>query len=425
MTKGMEMTSITTTNTKTFKTLAGAFLISAAFAPVAMAGSGQHMAMPGYTPDLLPANPSAGMCYARVEIPAQYTTRSERVALKDGYQDMSIEQAQLASRQEQVEIKEASVRYEVRQPTFRSVQEQVMTRPAYDKLSVTPPKFVTKTVTIAGSAPRLVWKRGNPGKLIAQGYKVHSTADAGQGGRGYSSTTQYGATGGQNCGDTCEIWCLVEEPGEHVEYNRQVIMVPAKVQRQQVPAKYRTIMKQVVSDPGGVREIPVPAQYQTITVEDVVRPADVRTSMVPTQYGEVAKKVLVSPERYEWRQVVCKPGTATSSYSAPSTTRSSYSAPSSYTSSSYTAPAYTAPVSSSSYSSSASYGSTYSTTTAASSGTLYSSDAYGELVPTYNNGVTSGAISKVAPSAMQMGATTCSGTSCNPYEGRKRQRHKH
>lgn len=294
------------TSSKTFKTAAG-LLIGASIAPLAAAG---NYGAPAYTPDMLPSNPNAGMCYARVEIPAEFTTTTEDVLVEEGYTTVEVSNPQLASRQEKVLVKEASVRYEVRQPRFKTVSEKIMTRPAYDKLTVTPPSFSHVTETMASSAPRLVWKKGNPGNLIRQGYKIHSTADAGQNGQGYSSTVQYGQTGGAtNCGPTCEIWCLVEEPGETVQFQRKVVSNPARVQRHSVPARYQTIMKQVVSDPGGVREVPVPARYQTVTVEDIVQPGGERQVTVPPKYGKVNKKQLVSAERYEWRQVACANGT--------------------------------------------------------------------------------------------------------------------
>ena len=297
------------TSSKTLKLAAG-LALSASFAPLAFAG---NYGGPSYTPDMLPSSPNAGMCYARVEIPAEYTTTTEDVLVDEGYTTIETSNPQLASRQEKVLVKEASVRYEVKQPTFKTVSEKIMTRPAYDKLTVTPPRFSHVTETVASSAPRLVWKKGNPGNLMRQGYKIHSTADAGQHGQGYSSTTQYTqSSSAANCGSTCEIWCLVEEPGETVQFQRKVVSQPARVQRHSVPARYQNIMKQVVADPGGVREVPVPARYQTVTVEDIVQPGGERTVTVPPKYGKVNKKQLVSAERYEWRQVVCKNGTAPS-----------------------------------------------------------------------------------------------------------------
>lgn len=330
----------------TFKSIktAAILLSGTALAPMAMAGGQSH---PGYTPDLLPPSSNAGECYARIEVPAQFSTHSEQIMVEEGYSKTEVSQPILAPRQEDVLVKEASVRYQVRQPTYRSVTEQMMVRPAYDKLSVSAPQFSTVTETIQTSAPRLVWKRGNPGALAAQGYTIHSTAN---GGSGYGQST-YGQRGGSTsqfrgaseCGAACEIWCLVEEPAEQVHFNRKVMTSPGQVQRHSVPAKYKTIHKQVVSDPGGVEEIPVLAEYRSVTVEDVVDPGGERVTHVPPKYAEVATKHLLAPSRYEWRRVLCAPGTGTigtgtmgsvSSGSAHST--SSYSSGSSTHTGSYT-----------------------------------------------------------------------------------------
>ena len=288
-------------------------LLSGAIAPLAFAGGN---GLPAYTPDLIPSNPNVGECYARVEVPAQFSEGSEQVIVEEGYSHLEVQQPQLASRQESVMIKEASTRFRVKQPSYRSTTEQMLVRPAYDKLSVSRPQFSTVKERVQSSASRLIWKRGNPGKLAAQGYKIHSTADAGYKGRGYSSTTQFTSSGGDKCGINCEIWCLVEEPGEAVEYNRKVMTSPGQVQRTRVPAKYQTIHKRVVSDPGGVEEIPVPAEYRTVTIEDIIHPGGETTVNVPPKYANVATKILTSPERYEWRRVLCAPGTGSIKTSA-------------------------------------------------------------------------------------------------------------
>ncbi|MEP3889636.1 MAG: hypothetical protein ABJN69_04160 [Hellea sp.] len=344
----------------TFKSIktAAILLTGTAFAPLAMAGG---QGSPGYAPDLLPPSSNAGECYARIEVPAQFSTHSEQIMVEEGYSKLDVHQPTLAPRQEDVLVKEASVRYQVRQPTYRSVTEQMMVRPAYDKLSVSAPQFSTVTETIQTSAPRLVWKRGNPGKLAAQGYTIHSTANGGSGyGQSSGSTSQF--RGATECGATCEIWCLVEEPGEQVQFNRKVMTSPGQVQRHSVPAKYQTIHKQVVSDPGGVQEIPVPAEYRAVTVEDIVDPGGERVTHVPPKFAEVATKHLIAPSRYEWRRVLCAPGTGSigtvnsgSAYSG-----SSYGSGSAYNAgSSYNSGAYTSGQSHSS-SSSITYGGTHS-----------------------------------------------------------------
>lgn len=273
----------------------------------ALAGT---VAGPAYVPDMLPPNPTAGECYVRVEIPAQYETTAQTVVTREAHTRLQVEPPKLVTRTEQVMVKEPSVQYVVRQPSYRTVTEQVLTRPGYEKLSVSQPSFEARTETIQQSAPRLVWKKGNPGKLRAMGYKIHSTADAGIGGQGYSSTTQYGRMGGERCGPMCEIWCLVEEPGDSVTVTRQVMTQSGQIQRTPVPPAYETIHKQVVADPGGVEEVPVPAEYRTLQIQDLVHQGGAAQIEVPAEYGQVQGRRLISESRYEWRRAVCAPGTA-------------------------------------------------------------------------------------------------------------------
>lgn len=263
-------------------------------------------------PEALPPVANVGECYAQIRIPAQYASGSQSVITQDAHARLDVTEPQLSARQETVMTKEPSVEFRVRQPVYRQVTESVLTRPAHDRLSVTPPQFSTVTERLQTSAPHLVWKRGNPGELQRQGYIIHSTADgrlrdsSGYRGGSYASTQ----SGGDACGPGCEIWCLVEEPGTSVTTTRRVMSAPSRVMRSPVPAQYRQITKQVVVDPGGVEEIPIPAEFTTVTVEDLIRPAEAYEVNIPAEYGTVSTKTLIAPERYEWRRVLCQPGTA-------------------------------------------------------------------------------------------------------------------
>ena len=334
----------------------------------ALAGSSHMPALPS----LIPSNPEAGECYARVKVPARFESRSQNVMVQEGYTEYQVQQPHITSRAQEVMVKEPSVEYRVRQPRYTTVTEQMMVRPAYEKLKVTPPEFHTVTETVQVSGSRLIWKKGNPGKLAAEGYTIHSTADAGPGGHGYSSTTQFGAaqSDATHCGETCEIWCLVEEPGQSVSFNRKALARPSMVQRVPVEAKYQSITKQMLADPGGVEEIPIPAKYQTVMVEDVMPAYATGSIDVPPVFNDVAVDVAVEDERWEWRRVVCETGT----YLGPvDNSGSGYSSgTSSYSSGSYD--------SGTTYSSGGSYssGTTYGSGSSYSSGSTYSG-------PTHND----------------------------------------
>ena len=302
---------------KRFNLIMAASVMALGMATPAVAGPGAH----GYTPDLLPQNAQAGECYARIKSGAQYATSSEIVVVEEGYQSLEVHQAQLRTAQQSVKIKDESVRYVVRQPQYRSVTENVMTAPGYERLSVSAPRFETVTETMQVSGPRTVWKKGNPGKLAAQGYNVLSTANGGYGTstvagnagsygpqHSGSSPSSHAANGGTQCGPTCEIWCLVEEPGETVSYQRKVMTDPARVVRTPVAPQYQSVTKQVLADPGGVDTVAVPAQYRDITIKELVAPAGVRSIDVAPKMGEVQKKTLVKPETYGWARVICNTG---------------------------------------------------------------------------------------------------------------------
>lgn len=331
-------------------------IIASSLTTLLLGGAGTAFANgPSSFPSALPPVSNPGECYAQVKIPAQYSTGAENVLKADGFSDLQVTDAQFQSRQENVMTKEPSVRYVVKQPSYRSVSERILTRPGHDRLSVSPVQFSTVTETLQTSAPHLVWKRGNPGDLQRQGYVIHSTADgrlrssSGYQGGSYATTQN----GGDSCGPTCEIWCLVEEPGTSVTTKRRVMSAPPRVVRTPVAPEYKTLTKRVVSDPGGVQEIPVPAEYTTVIVDDLVRPAEVHEVHVPPVYGDVETKVLVSPERYEWRRVLCQPGTGSirssesygtsdSAYSSSHTTTgtSGYPSSTSYGSGSYSSGGY-------------------------------------------------------------------------------------
>jgi uncharacterized membrane protein YgcG len=330
---------------------------------------------PGHFPSALPPVANPGECYAQVKVPAQYQTGTQSVVKADGYTKLEVTEPEFQIRREGVMVREPSTRYVVRQPSYRTVSEQILTRPAHERLSVSQPQFSTVTETLQTSAPHLVWKRGNPGELQRQGYIIHSTADgrftgSGQGsyqGGSYASTQ----SGGDSCGAGCEIWCLVEEPGTSMTTTRRVMSAPARITRTPVAPQYTTIRKEVLSDPGGVEEIPVEAEYASVELHDLVRPAEAYEVAVPAEMGTVQTKNLVQPESYEWRRVLCEPGTGTIGSGSSHSSGGYVGSSSGYSSSSVT---------------SGGYSDGYSQVPQYSTQGAYNQTSYGQQGTTYSSG---------------------------------------
>lgn len=235
------------------------------------------MAVPSSTPigDLPNARP--GECYARVKIPAQYEMVPETVVTREGHQRTRVTEPRLNSRSEQVEVRPAHVTYKVIPPQYTPRQETVMVRPGYERLTVSPPQYKTVTETVQVSPPRLEWRPGSSRNAI----KHHKDAHTGA------------------------VYCLVEVPGETRTITRTILAQPEMVKPVAVPPEYRTLtMYDVI--PARVEEVPIPPKYASVIMHDLAEPAQRITEAVPPQTQTIEKKVLVSPERYEWVSVLCE-----------------------------------------------------------------------------------------------------------------------
>lgn len=167
--------------------------------------------------DLFPPNPKAGECYARVMIPAQYKTTTEKVVKREASESIEIIPAKYGTVEERVLVREASTRLETVPAKYKTVTERVLDKPAHT-----------------------MWKRG---PTTAQTGNVLNTA-----------TT-----------DTGEIMCLVEVPASYKTITKQVLVQPASTKTVTIPAEYKTIKKTVVTQPAQERRIPIEAQWDTVT----------------------------------------------------------------------------------------------------------------------------------------------------------------
>jgi len=73
----------------------------------------------------IPPNAEPGKCYARVVIPAQYRSVTQRVVDKEAGNDVRVSAAQYRTVTETVVVEEASERLEVVPATYRTVTETV------------------------------------------------------------------------------------------------------------------------------------------------------------------------------------------------------------------------------------------------------------------------------------------------------------
>ncbi len=292
----------------------------------------------------MPSNPKPGECYARVIIPAKFTTSTERVVKRPASERIEIIPARYETAKETVVVKEASKKLEVVPAKYETVEERVLVKPAVTKLSVLPAAYETieervmvkpastqtievpavyETVTerVLDQPARTEWKRGTG---VGTGSSV-AMASAAQTVKRFGDFKVIET----RVEDTGDLMCLVEIPATYKTIEKQVLVTAATTRKIEAPAQYKTVKKTVLKTPATTREATIPAEYRTVKVTRQVRPETTREIVIPAVYGEVEVTKLAKPsterripisaeyatltrnnkvsdERTEWRPVLCE-----------------------------------------------------------------------------------------------------------------------
>lgn len=225
---------------------------------------------------LTPANARAGECYARVQLPARYDTRSQSLLKSGASQRVEVSPARFEWTEETKLIRPAYEKIvKVLPAQYRTVQERVLVKPASEQVIAVPATYKTVTEQVLVRPAHTEWKRGR-----GAFERVDST--------------------------TGEIMCLVDVPAEYKTVSQRVVDQAAGTRSVPVPAQYESVSRQELVKEAEVIKETVAAEYETVRVQKLVSPASERRIEIPAQYQQVSQRVLVSPERAEWAQVVCK-----------------------------------------------------------------------------------------------------------------------
>ncbi len=230
---------------------------------------------------LFPPNPKPGSCYARVLIPALYTTTSEQQVKREAGERIEIVPAEFETVEERVLVKQASTKLEVVPAVYGKVEERVLVKPASKKIVEVPAVYETVTERVIDKPAHTAWKKG-------------------------PASSQSSTVLSQSTTDTGEIMCLVEVPATYKTVEKRVLVSKARTETVEIPAEYKTITKTVVTQPATTREVVIPAQYDTVTVTREVRPASERRIVIPAEYQAVTRTTKTSDEKMEWREVLCE-----------------------------------------------------------------------------------------------------------------------
>jgi hypothetical protein len=170
----------------------------------------------------LPPNAKPGECYAKVYVPPEYKTVTERVMVRDAYEQLEVVPAQ-----------------------YEWVEEKVCVKDASRELQVAPAEFATREQTFEVQPAATEWEvNKNPQCVAFPNQPAH------------------------------DIFCLVNHPSMQKTVQSQCLVKPPCVQEVTIPAEYQTVRRQKLVCPATTRKVCIPAEYADI--EKTVKVCDGR-----------------------------------------------------------------------------------------------------------------------------------------------------
>lgn len=192
----------------------------------------------------LPPNARAGECYAKVFIPAQFKTATERVLVRDSSDTIEIVPAK-----------------------YEWVEEKVLVKDASTQLEAVPAAYASRERTFETASGYTGWEINK--NALCVNPKEQPARD---------------------------VYCLVDHSSAQTTIQTQTQVAPAHVKTVSVPAQYETVRRQKLVSAATTRKICNPAQYET--VEKTIKVCDGRMAWKLVNCGDPgAEKVAVSTNR--------------------------------------------------------------------------------------------------------------------------------
>lgn len=225
--------------------------------------------------EAVPSGAEPGRCYARISIPGEFLTVTDKVLIKPAGEQIEIVPARYETVSEKVLVAPATTRVQVIPAEYRYVSDSVMVEPPKKHLVQVPAQYETVLEQVLVAPATTSWKKGTgPIQRIDE------------------------ATG--------EILCLVETPAQYQTVSKSVLKTPATTREVEDPAVFETIQRRELVTPERTELIEVPAQYKTVLVTRMIEPEHEKLIPIPARYQTVTKRVKVTDDRMDWQEVLCE-----------------------------------------------------------------------------------------------------------------------
>jgi len=223
----------------------------------------------------LPQNAEPGRCYARVLVPGEYLTVTDKVLSKSARMKVDIVPARYETVSEQVMVEKGSLQLKMIPAEYGFVTERVMVEPARKRLVHVPAQYELINERVMVKPASAVWKRGTgPFQKIDE------------------------ATG--------EILCLVETPAQYRSVSKSVLKTLSSTHEVEDPPVYKTIKRRVITTPARTEMVDTPSKYKTVQVTKLIEPAHEKRTPLLAQFQTVTKQVKVTEDRMDWQEILCE-----------------------------------------------------------------------------------------------------------------------
>jgi hypothetical protein len=269
-----------------------------------------------------PPNAAPGQCFTKVLVPEVTEAVTEHVLISPEKTEIKVIPGVPHVEEKSVLVKEESVELITIPATYRSVTETVVVKAGYTRTETIPATYETVSEQVKVKDGYTAWRPGAtvagyaPGAANSYGAAPTSRPSGTYGNGVIEHNPAYGGLTTKVL-PTGEVLCLVEVPPEYKTITKQVLKTPARTVDIQVPPETRVITRQVVDVAAHTERRVIPAVYETVKI--TVRSQDTtQPYTIPAVYNDYTKIKVVTPSRFEWKQVDCRTDVVhASNYGAP------------------------------------------------------------------------------------------------------------
>ena len=225
----------------------------------------------------LPSNPEPGKCYVRCTTPDVYTNESVTVTLKPAYKVLRTIPATYKTVTERVLVKEEGKKLTVVPEKWGTETVTYVSKEGANTLNIVPATFRPSSETIEIKPAYAQWELGSPAPDCASGNP-----------------------------DDCRYWCYKGYPAEFTTVSTEVLGADASTTKSPVAPRNATYTKRVMLEPAKVVEEIIPAEYAEITRTVLDKDAYTVEETVPAVTKTVTKEVLKEKGGLTtWKEVEC------------------------------------------------------------------------------------------------------------------------